>query len=516
MDTQMSIQELEDYINNPEMQTYINKNVFEPQALSIIEQLCQKQAILNIKQIGTTQCNLCEQHILPKGSSINHQICMNSCHVDCFKTYYSKNNPNLEIYQPVNCPSCQVEYFPEEIYEAYGGANQYKKIKEDQKVYTCYVCQNEGKIGDMVTHFCDQNIHKKCLQDMYIKENPSLNPQNNIVCEICNMNFEIEQIELAFLGKEKLQQKRDEIDKQFIDKLEQEDKQKRQEEAQNRCFECQICMGEANINEDARTLDNCLHQYCKDCLREHILQSKDLGKIECPICQDTPIEERQFPDPNIPVGEKHDPKDIEIKLPIVKDLLTKEEFQNLSDLWTRKFYRGNNDKFIIIQCPGFIKKRLYNDQNEAELIIPEKTQQKMLYGMLQGLGFEFNNCQAMYEFEKADKKITKHKCEACKLEFCPQCKDVGHEKTCEDYKKWKEENSNIDEALQELIRKNPKIYKRCPKCKSLIMKSDGCNRVPCASKGCGAHICWICDQYFDTSRKGYDHIEKQHKGMLWK
>lgn len=24
-------------------------------------------------------------------------------------------------------------------------------------------------------------------------------------------------------------------------------------------------MGEANINEDARTLDNCLHQYCKDC-----------------------------------------------------------------------------------------------------------------------------------------------------------------------------------------------------------------------------------------------------------
>lgn len=69
-----------------------------------------------------------------------------------------------------------------------------------------------------------------------------------------------------------------------------------------------------------------------------------------------PVGERKFPDPKHPKDYVHDPNEIDISIPIIKDLLPKEEFEKLEDLWTRKFYNTGNDKIILLNCPGFIKK----------------------------------------------------------------------------------------------------------------------------------------------------------------
>lgn len=42
----------------------------------------------------------------------------------------------------------------------------------------------------------------------------------------------------------------------------------------------------------------------------------------------------------------------------------------------------------------------------------------MLLGELKDLGFEFENCSAMYELD-LNIEMNKYKCKACDLEFCP-------------------------------------------------------------------------------------------------
>lgn len=35
-------------------------------------------------------------------------------------------------------------------------------------------------------------------------------------------------------------------------------------------------------------------------------------------------------------------------MPIIKDLLPKEEFEALEELWTRKFYKTGNDRVVLL------------------------------------------------------------------------------------------------------------------------------------------------------------------------
>ena len=51
--------------------------------------------------------------------------------------------------------------------------------------------------------------------------------------------------------------------------------------------------------------------------------------------------------------------------------------------------------------------------------------------------------------------------------------------------------------------------KKCPSCKVLIEKIDGCNHVSCK---CGAHICWWCMGVFGAD-KIYEHMNLTHGGI---
>lgn len=59
--------------------------------------------------------------------------------------------------------------------------------------------------------------------------------------------------------------------------------------------------------------------------------------------------------------------------------------------------------------------------------------------------------------------------------------------------------------------------RRCPHCKILIQRIDGCYRVTCT--GCKKSICWKnkadgtpCMALFETSSECYSHLTKEHGG----
>jgi hypothetical protein len=78
--------------------------------------------------------------------------------------------------------------------------------------------------------------------------------------------------------------------------------------------------------------------------------------------------------------------------------------------------------------------------------------------------------------------------------------------TCTEHKY---QASGGDEAFQRIKRELG--IKDCPKCKTAIEKTEGCNHMTCG--GCGAHICWVCLAAFRTSDECYVHLEGQHGGI---
>jgi hypothetical protein len=50
--------------------------------------------------------------------------------------------------------------------------------------------------------------------------------------------------------------------------------------------------------------------------------------------------------------------------------------------------------------------------------------------------------------------------------------------------------------------------KDCPRCKTAIEKTYGCDHMTCG--GCGAHICWKCMQTFKDDGSCYEHMNREH------
>ncbi|KRX01116.1 hypothetical protein PPERSA_08217 [Pseudocohnilembus persalinus] len=345
----------------------------------------------------------------------------------------------------------------------------------------CIQCDEKGYIMKMTQHLCDKYIHNECLANIYKENNPNLGYDVVTKCKHCNEEFFKEQIELAY-GIQKIEDERNKINMSYIRREDQQIRQQWKKQAEERSFDCQICFGEKiNINKECRTLDNCLHQFCESCLKEHILNSYLEGQVDCPLCAEIPVEERKFPDPQISKDKPHDPNNISISVPIIQDLLNKHEFEKLQTRWMNILYieeENKKNKLIkVVLCPGFKKivdqsklqknkiKRLgkqkqNNDESVTKLEkndnkveeeekkenLEEEKQQnddqdnkqnleivskdifkkKLSFG-INKLGFEIQQCEAIYEYEttqqmnkdKTLKPIT-ISCVSCKLDFCPE------------------------------------------------------------------------------------------------
>jgi hypothetical protein len=81
---------------------------------------------------------------------------------------------------------------------------------------------------------------------------------------------------------------------------------------------------------------------------------------------------------------------------------------------------------------------------------------------------------------------------SCNFSYCFNCKEEWHaDITCEQYQKWKIENSEADARYEEWVKANAK---RCPHCKSPIEKNGGCNHMTC--KKCSHEFCWLCSEAY--------------------
>ncbi|KIM39580.1 hypothetical protein M413DRAFT_415567 [Hebeloma cylindrosporum] len=115
------------------------------------------------------------------------------------------------------------------------------------------------------------------------------------------------------------------------------------------------------------------------------------------------------------------------------------------------------------------------------------------------------DCKQIYR-RRTDK--TNARCPACFLTICLACDEEAHTGvSCEEQRILR--NPAEQERLnEELAASNG--YKRCPTCRAMIEKNEGCNHMTCR---CGAHICWRCMGVFQTPQETYAHLRAAHGGM---
>lgn len=79
--------------------------------------------------------------------------------------------------------------------------------------------------------------------------------------------------------------------------------------------------------------------------------------------------------------------------------------------------------------------------------------------------------------------------------------------TCADYRDLKFGGYAAFERL-----KREMGVRDCPKCKTPIQKSDGCNHMTCLA--CKSHMCWVCLMVFPSGAQVYKHMSLMHGGHV--
>ena len=115
------------------------------------------------------------------------------------------------------------------------------------------------------------------------------------------------------------------------------------------------------------------------------------------------------------------------------------------------------------------------------------------------------DCDMVYVASEEGRKFI---CSFSNISLCTSCHVQYHDGlTCAMFISEVKQGNDNDMWLKS----NAETTKRCPRCQLLLEKIDGCNHVRCL---CGAHVCWVCVEWFLTQTKCYDHMSNAHGGFF--
>ncbi|EGX91916.1 ariadne RING finger, putative [Cordyceps militaris CM01] len=107
-----------------------------------------------------------------------------------------------------------------------------------------------------------------------------------------------------------------------------------------------------------------------------------------------------------------------------------------------------------------------------------------------------------YIYKVTSKAQSQH-CPKCLQTTCSACHEPHVGMSCADHREIASGNHAAFLKLKEALN-----IKGCPRCKTLLEKTQGCNHMTCSV--CQAHICWVCMMVFREAGAVYAHMSKLH------
>jgi hypothetical protein len=189
----------------------------------------------------------------------------------------------------------------------------------------------------------------------------------------------------------------------------------------------------------------CKHTYCSECISHFLMSASD---------------RKQFP---LVCAGDNDNCGVPISIPLIQRFLSPQQFDQLLEAAVASYIEKQPERFQY--CTTADCKQVYR----------------------RGMGA--------------------HTCPSCFANICTACSKEAHEgMTCE-------EREVLDNPAEQERRNDEWALsagaKRCPTCRILVQKTEGCNHMECP---CGTHFCWICLQVSDRATI-YEHMRNVHGGI---
>lgn len=179
---------------------------------------------------------------------------------------------------------------------------------------------------------------------------------------------------------------------------------------------CKICM-EVTKTTDMFRNDNCSHIFCRDCLARYLASKiqENISKVRCPEINCKGVLEPEF----------------------CKEIVPAEVFVR----WENALCESMLLESKIFYCP-------------------------------------FKDCSALL-VDDGEETVAQSECPNCRRLFCGQCKVAWHSGvSCEEYQSLgANERKEEDLMLMKIAKK--KKWQKCPSCKFLVEKTQGCLHITC-------------------------------------
>ncbi|CAI9113806.1 OLC1v1014486C1 [Oldenlandia corymbosa var. corymbosa] len=167
-----------------------------------------------------------------------------------------------------------------------------------------------------------------------------------------------------------------------------------------------------------------------------------------------------------------------------------------SDCLAKHVQAKIGDRFHIITCPALYCDSIL-DHSACRSVIPGNVSARWdeaisVATILENQRFycPFKDCSAMLVNDgDEDEVILESECPVCRRLFCVNCRVPWHRgMECREVQKLKMEERGNDDLMLHALAKKEK-WTKCPNCKFLVDKIEGCIHMTCR---CGFEFCYKC------------------------
>ncbi|KAL5542618.1 hypothetical protein UlMin_010328 [Ulmus minor] len=206
---------------------------------------------------------------------------------------------------------------------------------------------------------------------------------------------------------------------------------------------CEIC-AERKETDQIFNNDRCRHTYCSDCIGKHVATrlQESLNVVSCPglDCKGVHV----------------------LELEACQSFLPKEVIERWNDALCEA---------LLLSCERFY--------------------------------CPFRDCSAVLFSEKdgedSEEVIMESECPICHRLFCAQCLVPWHPGVgCEEFQRLNEDERGRDDLMVRELAKE-KNWKRCPRCKYYVEKTEGCLHITCR---CCFQFCYACGDEWTSTHGG--------------
>ncbi|XP_068335791.1 ATP-dependent RNA helicase DEAH12, chloroplastic-like isoform X2 [Pyrus communis] len=292
---------------------------------------------------------------------------------------------------------------------------------------------------------------------------------------------------------------------------------------------CGICFEMKEADEMFRN-EGCVHSFCSDCITKHVASKiqANIHVVSCPSLDCRAVLELDACMPMLPkeVIERWNDAlceamvlgapqpSTQILCGICFEMKEADEmFRNegcvhsfCSDCITKHVASKIQANIHVVSCPS-LDCRAVLELDACMPMLPKEVIERwndalceaMVLGA-QRLYCPFRDCSTVLMIDNEGEEATREsECPICHRLFCARCQIPWHPGVdCEEFQRLNEsERGRADLMVKELAKQ--KKWKRCPRCKYYVEKTQGCLHITCR---CQYHFCYACGAEWTSTHGG--------------